>query len=236
MLETVVIILIILPVLAAGMLALFALALKPLRHIPAHEYIQLLRAPAWMAVVSGGGIFTLALLALSQMAGRGAQVFIGWSLRDATLMVDAYTLWAAALLGAVLAVVSWVPAARRSMVPHALPYFVGVLLLAGLALTMLFSVQFTMVLASWLALLAGAIVLWALLFRPRGHWDQLEPVIILGIAMLLGGIGLFWLRSLTHGSDLPNMWSALLAAPPKATSSAMLLITLGWVGPAIYLP
>ena len=38
---------------AAGMLGLFAATLHPLRKIPAHEYIQLLRAPAWLVTVIG---------------------------------------------------------------------------------------------------------------------------------------------------------------------------------------
>ena len=234
-LEIVVTILVLLPLLAAVMLGVFAASLIPLRKIPAHEYQQLVRAPAWIVVVTGGGLLVLSLLALGQMGGQGAQIFVGGR-HAALLMIDAYSLWGSALLGMVLAVTAWAPAARRSLLPRAVPYFLTVLLLTWLALLLLFSQQLGLSLFSWLLLLAGVMVFCAVLFRPGWHWEQLEVFLVLALAGLLGGIGLVWLHTLAKGSMVTNMWTVLLSSPPHATNAAMLLIAIGWIGPAIYLP
>ncbi|HEX2948153.1 MAG TPA: hypothetical protein VHV83_01050 [Armatimonadota bacterium] len=222
--------------LAAGFLALFAVLLKPLRSIPAYEYEQLERAPAWMTVVIGGAIVLLSITALGKMSPAGAQVFVGWSRSEALLVIDGYALWASAIIGAVLAVSAWVPAARRSLVPRTIPHFLLVLGLAEFALLMVFSLHVGLLLLCWLMLLAGTIILWTVLYRPTWRWEQLEVSVVLGIAALLGTIGLVWLHALTRGSDMVNMWSVLLSTPPHAMNGAMLFISLAWLGPAIYLP
>lgn len=218
------------------MLAIFAVLLGPLRRLPTHEYVQLERAPAWLTVVVGGGILLISLLALRQLQAQEAQVFIGLHRRGALLMADAYSLWGSALLGAVLAVAAWVPAARRSLLPKAIPCFLLVLVLAWCSLLLLFSVQIGVTLVSWLLLLAGVLMLWALLFRPGWRWEQLEVFVLLSLAGILGGIGLLWLRTLTQGYDLTNMWNALLTVSPRAVNGVILLLAIAWLGPAVYLP
>ena len=87
-------------------------------------------------------------------------------------MVDAYTLWGSALLGSVLLVTAWVPAARRSLVPRSAGPFIIILSLTWAALIMLFGVQLPVILVGWLAVLAGVIGLWCFLYRPWRQWRQ----------------------------------------------------------------
>lgn len=225
-----------LPLLAAVVLMCYPLALALIRRLPAHEYEQAVRAPAWLAVITGAGLLLLSILALARMPLDGEQVFIGFPSSSPLLMVDAYTLWASALLGAVLAVAAWVPAARRSLVPHSIWPFIVILLLTWTALLMLCGVHLKITLLGWLALLGGVIGLWAFLFRPQGRWHQLEPALVLLLAGILGGSGLLWLLQLAHGDILTNLWSNLLSASPRATNGLVLLLALGWLGPAVYLP
>ena len=218
------------------MLGLFALLLRPLRHIPAHEYDQLLRAPAWLLTVIGGGITLCSLGALAQVAHGDAQVFYG-STRGVTLLLgDAYTFWGSALLGVVLATSSWAPAARRTLVPRALPYFLLVLLLAWLALLLLFSVQLSLTLLSWLLLLGGVVVLWAWLYRPLWRWEFMEVPVVLALAGVLGCLGLARLHFAAPATDLTGLWTVLLSSSAPSTHLALLLVLLGWLGPAVYLP
>lgn len=233
--EIAVTILLLLPLLAAVVLTVFAVALIPLRKIPAHEYQQLVRAPAWVVVVVGGGLFALSLIALAMMSGHGLQLLIG-TRHQALLMIDAYGLWGSALLGAVLAVAAWVPAACRAFLPRAIPAFLVVLLCSELALLLLFSQQLRLSLLCWVLLLAVLCCFYAVLFRPSWRWDQLELFVVLMLAGGLGGTGLFWLRGLAQGSDLTGMWSVLLSSPPQETNGAVLLLAIGWLSPAIYLP
>lgn len=215
---------------------LYPAALAVLRALPEHEYIQTERAPAWFAVVIGGAIAILSVLALVAMHGESDQVFIGFPSASPLLMADAYTLWSSALLGALLAVVSWVPAARRSLVPRSAWPFTILLLLTWVALLMLFGVQLRVVLAGWLALIAGILGLWWFLYRPRQHWFHFEIALLLLLAAICGGSGMLWLQGLAHGEILTNLWSILLSASPRATNGIMLLLALGWLGPAAYLP
>jgi hypothetical protein len=235
-LEVIVTVLTVLPLLAAGLLALFALVLRPLRVIPAQEYEQLTRVPAWLTVTIGCSIVCLAIIAISQMLPRGAQVFIGFPGHKAIFMVDGFTLWASAILGMVFATAAWVPAARRCLIPRAFPLFFMTLILAWFSLLALFSIQLGTLYINWLFLLAGMIVLWTLLLRPGWRWEQLEVMIILALFGVLGSIGFIWLHALVQGSDITNMWSVLLASSPRATNSAMLFVIIGCLGPAVYLP
>lgn len=218
------------------MLALYPLILRSLRRIPAHEYAQLERTPAWFTVAVGGGIALLSLIGLRQVAPDGAQVFLGLPRTNALLLVDAYTLWGSMILGMVMAVAAWVPAARRSLAPRNLPYFLVTLVLAWFALLLLFSVQWSVLLTSWLLLLIGLLLLWTVLFRPGWRWEQLEIFVVLALAGIAGSIGLVWLRGIAQGNDLATMWSVLFSAAPRAVNGALLFIALGWVGPAVYLP
>ena len=178
--------LLLLPVLAAGMLLLFAAALHPLRKIPAHEYAQLLRAPAWLVTTIGGGMMLLSLCALSRIAHGDTQVFYGNARGVPLLMGDAYTFWGSALLGAVLATAAWAPAACRTFVARALPYFLVILLLTWFALLWLFSMQLTLTLLSWLFLIAGVVVLWAWVYHPPWRWEFMELPLVLAVSGALG--------------------------------------------------
>ncbi len=221
---------------AAVILSLYPVARAVLRALPEHEYVQTERAPAWFAVVIGGAIALLSLLALLAMRGESDQVFIGFPALPPLLMVDAYTLWSSMLLGALLAAASWVPAARRSLGAQSSWPFTIILLLTWLALWMLYGVQLQVVLVGWLALLAGSLGLWWFLFRPRHQWVHVEFALLLLLAAVCGGCGLLWLLRLTHGDILTNLWSTLLSTSPRATNGVMLLLALGWLGPAAYLP
>ncbi len=224
--------------LAAGILLLYPFVLNYARKLPPHEYAQALRAPAWFTVAIGGGIALCALWALRLMMQpqQGDQIFIGLPHRDPLLLIDAYTLWGSALLGAALAIGGWVPAARRSLVSSAFIPYPLVLLLAWCALLTLASAQYLFTLLCWLVLLAGVTGLWYALFRPRRRWQDLEVALVLALAAVLGSAGLLWLHGLAHGDTLVNAWSFLLSASPKYTNAAILLLTLGWLGPAVYLP
>ena len=220
------------------MLAVYPLVLKALRGLPPDEYAQALRAPAWFTVVIGGALSLLALWALRVMASSpgGAQVLVGLPGQGALLMADAYTLWSCAILGAALAVGAWVPAARRSLIRPSLLPFPIILLLTWLAQLMLCSLRVPVALVCWLLILMGVGVVWYLLFRPRRQWQALEMPLVLLLAALLSTIGLLWLHRLSHGETLADAWVMLLSANPQATNGAALLLVLGWLGPAIYLP
>ncbi len=225
-----------LPLLAAAILMLYPVVLVLLRALPEHEYVQTERAPAWFAVAIGAGITLLSLRAFAALPREGDQVFIGFSGTAPLLMVDAYTLWGSALLGIVLAVACWVPAARRSLVPHSTWPFVIILLLTWAALLMLFGVQLRVILVGWLALLGGIIGLWWTLFHPQRKWFHFEPALVLLLSAILGGSGLLWMIRVTHGEILTNLYSALLSSSPHATNGIVLLLAMGWLGPAAYLP
>ena len=226
-----------LPLLAAGMLGVFALLLKPLRVLPQHEYDQLVRVPAWFVVVIGFGISLLSCVACAQVSAGALQLFVGGG-RDSAplLMVDMYALWGSMLLGLVMAVSGWVPAARRSLAHRALPYCVMLLMACWLALLMLFSISLAISLICWLLLLGLVLCMWAMMFRPDWRWVQIEILVLLALAAVCGVFGLLLLRTLIHHAELSGMWSILLTAPPRVTHSALLLIILGWLGPAVYLP
>ncbi|MHB9131263.1 MAG: hypothetical protein ACYDBB_09265 [Armatimonadota bacterium] len=219
------------------MLAVFTLALRPLRNIPAHEYAQAVRAPAWFTVLIGSGIFLLsAFILVGLLSSDEQQFFVNWPLRDPWMMVDAYTLWGSALLGAVLAVSAWVPAARRSLGERsALPNLL-MLVLAWLALVMLNGLRFNVILIAWWLLLLGTVGFGGVLFRHDWRRRYLDLLSILALAAVLGSIGLLWLNALAHGEWVTGMWSSLLSAPPKATNGATLLLLLGWCGPAMFIP
>jgi len=219
------------------MLAIFPLVLKMLRGIPAEEYAQTLRAPAWFAVVIGGSLSVLSLAALGGMSppAGGDQVFVGLPFTKTLLLIDAYTLWSNAIFGAVLAVGAWVPAARRSGVASSPFLFSAVMLLAWLAQLMLFSSRLSLTLACWLLLLIGVAVLWFVLFRPRWRWHDLEVPLVLCFVAILGCCGLVWLNRLAHGDSLVNAWSLLSIADPRATNGVVLLLVLGLLGPSVYL-
>ena len=235
-LEVLFLMLLALPVLAAGMLGLFAVLLRPLRKIPAHEYEQLVRAPAWLVTMIGVGITLLSLVALVQVARGDAQVFYGSTRGVTLLMGDAYTFWGSALLGAVLATAAWAPAARRTLVPRALPYFLLLLLLTWCALLLLFSVQLPLTVLSWLLLLGGVVVLWAWLYHPPWRWEFMEVPVVLGLAGVLGCLGLSRLHAMAPSADLSGLWNVLLASSASSMHLALLLVLLGWLGPAVYLP
>ncbi|MHB9109896.1 MAG: hypothetical protein ACYDCO_22825 [Armatimonadota bacterium] len=230
-------ILIWLPLLAAVMLAIFPFVLKMLRGIPAEEYAQTLRAPAWFTVVIGASLSVLSLAALGAMSppAGGDQVFVGLPFTKTLLLIDAYTLWSNAIFGAVLAVGAWVPAARRSGVAASPFLFTAIMLLAWLAQLMLFSSRLSMTLGCWLLLLAGVGLLWFALFRPRRRWQDLEVPLVLCLVAILGFSGLVWLDRLAHGDSLVNAWSLLSIADPRATNGAVLLLALGLLGPSFYL-
>jgi len=220
------------------MLMCYPLVLRLLRALPEHEYTQAERAPAWLTVVIGGAIVLCSKLALGLIPAQGEQVLIGFRASASSLLtIDAYTLWGSMLLGAVLAVSAWVPAARRSLVPRSGGPFIIILLLTWAALLMLFGVQFHVVLVGWLALLSGVIGLWWFLFRPQRQWYHLELALVLLLAGVLGGWGLLWLTQLAHGAILTNVWTMLLRVnSPSTTNAVVLLLALGWLGPAAYLP
>jgi type III secretory pathway component EscS len=225
-----------LPLLGAVMLAVYPLLLKKLPGLPPDEYAQALRAPAWFTVVIGGSLSALSLSALNAMSAPegGDRVFT--SVLGFPVMVDAYTLWSNAILGAALAVGVWVPAARRSITPSPLFPYPVILLLAWLAQSMLFSFHFPAMLFIWVLLLAGIVGLWFVLFRPRRRWQEQELPLVLGFVAVLGVIGLLWLNRLAHGDNLVNAWSILSVADPRATGGIALLLALGFLGPSIYLP
>lgn len=234
-LNSLVITLICLPVLAIAVLALYALALLPLKNIPAHEYAQAVRAPIWLVVLVSGSLVPLALLALAA-APPGSYPAGVYLTSKSLLRVDGYALWGCAVLGAVMAVATWVPAARRSLRDHSLGPSLLLLALLWCAQLLLFCVRLETLLAVWMALLAGTALLWAWVGRPRWQWEDMEPLAILGVAMLCGWSGLDWLQGLTHGAPLADAWSEILIAAPRAASGAMLLVMFGWLGPAVYLP
>ncbi|MHB9024262.1 MAG: hypothetical protein ACYC7E_08810 [Armatimonadota bacterium] len=225
-----------LPLLAAGMLLAFAGLLVPLRKLPSHEYLQAVRAPAWFAVAIGLGLICLAILSLRLFPPSGDQIFIGSDGRFPWFMVDAYTAWGSLLLGIVLAVASWLPAARRSLVPHSLAPFTLTLVVAWCAQLMVSAVQLRILAVAWLIAALVAAALWSWLYRPARRWAAYEVPLVLLLAGVLGTIGLCWLNALVHGETTTSIWSALLFAPPRAVSAALLLVLLAWLGPACYLP
>lgn len=225
------------PLFAAGLLAVYPLVLRQLRALPAEEYAQAVRAPAWLIVTVGGGVCACSVWALTLLPYiEGQQVFIGFAWRNATLLVDAYTLWGSALFGAVLAVVGWVPAARRSLVPHTVLPSALTLVLVWAALCQLFSIHFLGSLASWLLLLTGTGVLWWYLFRPTWRLDHLNVPLVLVLAGVLGTMGLLMLARLAQAESLTTVWHLLLSMPPRLTNGVMLLLVFGWLGPAVYVP
>ncbi len=225
-----------LPLLAAAVLALYALALIPLRAIPAHEYTQAVRAPIWLVVLVSGSLLPLALYALLQAAPVSAPTFIGWPRTGPVLLADAYALWACAVLGAIVAAAAWVPAARRSLGARSAGPSLLLLLLLFAALLLLFGLRLPLLQGAWFVLLGGTALLWLMVGRPRRQWVEWEPLAVLGLAALFGGLGLGWLDSLVRAGLLTDAWSQLLTVSPRATSGAMLCIMLGWLGPAVYLP
>jgi hypothetical protein len=228
-------ILILLPLLAAIILSIYPLVLRTLLSLPLDEYAQAARAPAWFTVIIGGTQAVLALWALGALPS-GDQVFIGRLDIGPLLMADAYTLWGSVVLGTVLAVGAWVPAARRSVPAPSLFPFPFFLLLAWLAQIMLFSIHFPLTLVSWLLLLAGVAVTWWVLYRPRRQWREFEMPLVLVFVALVGTAGMLWLNRLAHGDVLPTAYSFLLSASPQATNATVLLLVLAWLGPAVYLP
>lgn len=219
------------------MLAIFALLLRPLRVLPEIEYLQLLRVPSWFVVVIGLGISLLSAYCCRQVIAGSLQIFIGLPENTSSIfMIDAYTLWSFFWLGLIMAVTAWLPAARRCLVPRVLPYCMMILLACWFALMMIASVNLALTLICWLALFSVAVALWAILFCPDWRWANLEFIMVLGLSALLGTIGMLMLRGLTQHAELSGMWSALLSSSPRAANSALMLIILGWLGPAIYLP
>lgn len=226
-----------LPLLAAGILAVYPQVLVQLRGLPADEYAQALRAPAWFVVAIGGAVFLLSLIGLLRMLPGGDQVFINWPGGGPLFMVDAYTLWATLLLGGGMAAAAWVPAARRSLVPYSARPFALVLVLFWLVLLLLTSIRISGIITCWILLIAGTAALWYVLFRPPWRWQHMEVPLVLAVCGLLGLIGLLWLQALVpHGSNLTTFWTSLLQASPRATNGAVFFIAVGWLGPAVYLP
>jgi hypothetical protein len=218
------------------MLGIFSVTLYPLRKIPPHEYAQLIRAPAWLVTTIGSGIFLLSICALRKVIPGNAQVFYGSAHGVTLLMGDAYTFWGSALLGAVLAASAWAPAACRTLVPRGIFFLSCVLVLCWFSLLVLFSVQLTLTLVSWLLLLAGVVVLWSWMFHPPWRWEFMEMPVVLGVAGVLGCLGLSSLRFNAPSADVTRLWNVLLAYSPQSTHLALLLVLLGWLGPAVYLP
>jgi len=225
-----------LPLLAAAVLALYALALIPLRALPAGEYAQAVRAPLWLAVLVSGGMAGLALVALLRAAPVAEPAFVGWARTGPVLLMDAYTLWAGALLGAVLAAAAWVPAARRSLGARAGGPAIVLLLALWCALLLLAGLRLPLLMLAWLALLVGVGLLWLRLGRPLRGWADWGPLAALGLAALLALGGLGWLHGQLGPMLITEAWSSILTAAPRAASGAMLLVMLGWLGPAVYLP
>ena len=234
--NTPVIISIVLPIFAAAVLTLLPFVLAILKRASQEEYDQAVRAPMWLIVLVGAGLVGLGGFALAHWTKETWPLYLGLNMARPALMVDAYTLWATMLLGAVLAVGAWVPGARRSLVPQTLwPAFVT-LCLAWLALLMLHSLSLALLLGCWLAILAGGIALWWVLLRPRLQFAALEVALVLTLAGVLSAIGLLWLRGLVSGNTLDHAWSQVINAPPRAISAALLCTLVGLVGPAFYLP
>jgi hypothetical protein len=218
------------------MLGIYRLAMWPLRKMPAHEYEQAVRAPIWFVVVIGLGITLLALYTLGRLPAEGEQFFIGWPRLGPVLLADAYTLWGSALLGVTLAATAWVPAVRRGIATHSWALSLVMLSLTWIALLTLHGLRPQLLLLGWLALLGGVLGLWTWLFRPHWRWRQVEPLVLLAVIGLLGVLGIAWLNALGQQADLTALWSSLLSASPRATSGATVLLVLGWLGPAAYLP
>lgn len=229
-------ILVLLPLLGAGVLMIFSAILPALRRLPTDEYEQLFRAPAWLVVAIGGGMVLLSALGLSQMGERGSTAYFGWEVGKPLLMVDAYTLYGSALMGMVLSVSAWTPAARRSLLAHAQRNFILVLVTIWFALIMMLSIRIPVSITCFLLMVAGCLLLWTLLCRPRWHWEQMEFFFIFLFATVLTSLGLFWLLKLAHGSDMLAMWSVLLSQSPQLVNSAVIFIIIGWLGLAVYLP
>lgn len=230
-----------LPLLAAGVLAVYPRVLALQRILPADEYAQAIRAPAWFVVVIGGALCALALwaamLAAAPVPGvvGGDQVLYG-TRSGPLLMADAYTLWGCALLGAVLALGTWVPAARRSAVlPTDYPFPV-LLVLYWLAQLALLSIRFPFTLVCWLLLVGGAGAYWVVIFRPARRWRAWELPAVLGFAAVLLLCGLAWLHRLADGQSLLLAWSNLATVSVNYSNGVVLLLAMGWLGPALYLP
>jgi len=217
-------------------LACYPLLLRLIKLLPPEEYTQAVRAPAWLVVAVGSGLTAVAVFILAHWTPGTQPFFISMTPAHPQFMADAYTSWGIALLGAGVAVAAWVPAARRSLVPFAIPPFLVTLLLLWLAVLMLCALHIEMVWGCWVVGLMGAAGLWGYLVRPRLQWRTLEPVLVLALAILLGTIGLFWLHTLIGNDTLDTAWHDILAASPQAVSGALVLVLLGLVGPAFYLP
>jgi hypothetical protein len=113
--------------------------------------------------------------------------------------------------------------------------FAAVIALAGVALVMLAAVRLDIALIGWVVLLLGSFILWWRLLRPARTWRDLEPGVVLLLCGVLAAAGLLWLHLLAHGNALTEN-GALLAASPRVSSGAALLVVLGWLGLAAYLP
>lgn len=235
--KALVVIILSLPLLAAAVLALFALARRLLRALPAHEYEQAVRAPLWLVVTVGLGLAVLAAAGLAGLGDGGSEPYYNIGGQTQLFIADAYAYWCVMLLGLVLAVAAWVPAARRSLGEHGFLTGTLLLLLTWCAVLLPFSVNFTVTLAAWAGLLLGTALLWLLLATPS--WSSrafLEPLIIFAAALLLGWPGLLWLRALGQDVLFTRLWSELITALPRAVQGSMLLVALAWLGPAAYLP
>lgn len=224
------------PILAAGALALYPTLLAALRRLPAHEYEQAQRAPAWFTMALGAGLAVFALLALRGVLATDDQVFIGFPGRDPLWMADAYSLWSCFVLGLTVMLGAWLPGARRSLVPHSTWPFVGVLVLIWLAVLLIFGWQLSVIRICWVLLVLGVMLLWVLLYRPAIALLSLEVPIVLAIAGVCGVIGLTTLLTVAHNGELTGIWHQLLNASPKVTNFAVLFLTFGWLGLAVYLP
>ncbi|MEI7831759.1 MAG: hypothetical protein WCJ56_00955 [bacterium] len=231
--DLIVIIVLLFPLLAVGALIIFALSTRALRRLPEHEYEQAVRAPAWFAVAIGLGITALSVYALGNILDP---VLIGPPQRYPILRVDSYSCWGTALLGFTLALLSWVPAARRSMVPHTILPFIIIFLLTWLAELLLFSISQPLTLWCWLLLFIGVYLFWWYICRPDWRWRDVEISLVMLLCALLGLIGLWWLMRISNAAPLPNLWQVLMNAREGASSAALLMVMLGMLGPAIYLP
>ncbi len=217
-----------------GALIIYALSIRALRRLPEHEYQQAVRAPAWFAVAIGLGISVLSLAALP---GIIEPIFIGSQQQQFPLLrADSYSCWGTALLGLTLALLSWVPAARRSLVPNTILPFGIIFIITFLAELLLFSINQPLTLCCWLLLSVGVYLFWWYICRPDWRWRDVEISLVLLLCAVLGMVGLWWLMRITNGAPLTNLWQVLLNSSVGASSAALLMVMLGMLCPAVYLP
>jgi hypothetical protein len=206
------------------------------RRLPTHEVVQAERVPAWYSVLILGSLSALAVWALTLQAPTSARLFLGWRSTGPVVMADAFGLWAVALATGTQFIATWLPAARRSLVPHALVPFTLLAVHTGAMLLLLMSDTPRVALWAWLAQLvvASGLIWW--LFHRQWHRGHLELLLVLGVSAVLVAVGIGWLSHLSRGESWINLWSTFLAAPPRQTSLALLILCMGWLGPAVYLP